>query len=282
MTYAVTGSTGQLGRLVIEALKSRTETDRIVALARDTEKAADLGVEARLFDYDKPETLAPALDGVDTLLLISGSDIGQRGRQHAAVIDAAKAAGVAHIVYTSLLNAPDNPIMLAQEHLETEKLLAESGVAHTLLRNGWYTENYLMSVPSAVEHGAMIGSAGDGRISSAARADFAEAAAVVLTDPSLQGEVYELAGDDSYTLADMAEAVSQASGKEIPYVDMPEADYAAALTQAGLPEDMAAFLAHCDAQAAKGALAHEGQALSRLIGRPTTPMPTLVAATVAG
>jgi len=280
MTLAITGATGQLGRLVIDTLKTKTAPESIIALARTTDKAADLGVPARVFDYDAPETLAPALDGVVTLLLISGSDIGRRIPQHAAVIEAAKAAGVQHIVYTSLLNAPNSTLGLAPEHVETEKLLAASGLGHTVLRNGWYTENYTMGLPAALEHNALIGAAKDGRISSATRQDYADAAAAVLLDKALQGKTYELSGDDSYTLKDLAATLSAQAGRDIPYVDMPEGDYAAALTAAGLPAELAGFLAHCDVEASKGALFDEGTQLSDLIGRPTTPLATAVAAAI--
>lgn len=280
MTLAITGATGQLGRLVIDTLKTRAAPEGIIALARNTDKAADLGVPARVFDYDAPKTLAAALDGVDTLLLISSSDFGRRVRQHAAVIEAAKAASVQHIVYTSLLNAPNSTLGLAPEHVETEKLLAASGIGHTVLRNGWYTENYTMGLPAALEHNALIGAAKDGRISSATRQDYAEAAAVVLLDNALQGKTYELSGDDSYTLKDLAATLSTQAGKDIPYVDMPEADYAAALTGAGLPAELAGFLAHCDVEASKGVLFDERKQLSALINRPTTPLATAVAAAI--
>ncbi|MFG6582827.1 SDR family oxidoreductase [Sulfitobacter sp. 1A12779] len=280
MTIAITGATGQLGRLVINTLKTKNAPGGIVALARNIDKAADLGVPARIFDYDAPKTLPAALDGVDTLLLISGSDIGRRVSQHAAVIEAAKAAGVQHIVYTSLLKAPSSTLGLAPEHVETEKLLAASGIGHTVLRNGWYTENYAMGLPAALEHNALIGAAKDGRISSATRQDYAEAAAAVLLDTGLRGKTYELSGDESFTLADLAATLSAQAGKDIPYVDMPEADYAAALTGAGLPTELAGFLAHCDVQASKGVLFDDGTQLSTLIGRPTTPLATAVAAAI--
>lgn len=280
MTLAITGATGQLGRLVIDTLKTKTAPEGIIALVRNTDKAADLGVPARVFDYDAPETLAAALDGIDTLLLISGSDIGRRVPQHAAVIEAAGAAGVQHIVYTSLLNAPNSTLGLAPEHVETEKLLAASGIGHTVLRNGWYTENYTMGLPAALEHNALIGAAKDGRISSATRQDYADAAAAVLLDKALQGKTYELSGDESYTLKDLAATLSTQAGKEIRYVDMQEGDYAAALTSAGLPAALAGFLAHCDVEASKGALFDEGTQLSDLIGRPTTPLAKAVAAAI--
>ncbi len=199
MNIAITGATGQLGRLVIENLKKKVPATDIVALVRTPAKAADLGVAARAFDYTRPEQLAPALASIDTLLLISSSEVGQRAAQHANVITAAKQAGVRQIVYTSLLHADVSPLNLADEHRQTEAMLKASGIAHTLLRNGWYTENYTASVPAALANGAFYGSAGQGRIASAPRADYAEVAAVVLTSSGHAGKVYELAGDTAYT-----------------------------------------------------------------------------------
>ncbi|RYH04500.1 SDR family oxidoreductase [Salipiger sp. IMCC34102] len=272
MTLAITGATGQLGRLVLQKLRDRGAQTPVVALVRDTEKAQDLSVETRHFDYDKPDTLAPALDGVDTLLLISGSEIGQRETQHRHVIDAAKAAGVRHVIYTSVLHADTSPLDLAAEHRATESMLADSGLTVTLLRNGWYTENYTGSVPPAVENGAFIGAAGDAKLSTASREDFAEAAGVVATDPGLEGRTFELAGDRAYTLTELAAEISRQTGKDIPYVDMTEDEYANALRDAGLPGPVAGMIAGADTAAAKGALHDESGTLSHLIGRPTTPM----------
>ena len=277
MTVAITGATGQLGRLTIAKLKTLLPEDQIVALARSPEKA-DLGVETRAFDYDRPETLAPALAGVERLLLISSSEVGKRAPQHRTVIEAAKAAGVGEIVYTSLLHADRSPLSLAAEHVETEAALAESGIPHTILRNGWYAENYTGSIPTALQHGALIGAAGAGRVSGAARADYAEAAARVLAEGGHAGQTYELAADDAWTLADLAAEISRQSGRDIPYVDLPEAEYAAALVKAGLPEGLAAAIAGWDAGAAQGALFDDGRALSGLIGRPTTPLADVVRA----
>ena len=278
MTIAITGATGQLGRLTIAALKSRLPAADIIALARTPEKAADLGVPARAFDYDHPETLVPALTAVDKLLLISGNEVGNRTAQHRAVIEAAKAAGTGEIVYTSLLHADRTPLSLATEHVETEAVLAASGIPHTILRNGWYAENYTGAIPAALEHGALIGAAGNGRISGAARADYAEAAAVALTQGGHTGKTYELAADDAWTLANLAAEISALSGRDIPYRDLPQADYAAALVSAGLPEGLAQAIAGWDADAAKGALFDDGRALSRLIGRPTTPLADVIRA----
>ncbi len=282
MKVAVTGATGQLGRLVIEGLRAKLPAADIVALVRTPSKAADLGVEAREADYSRPETLSRALAGVETLLLISSSEVGQRVAQHRHVIDAAKAAGVTRVVYTSLLHADRSTLSLATEHVETEALLRALGLRVTLLRNGWYTENYTGSVGSAVAHGAFIGSAGDGRIASAARADYAAAAVAVLTTPGHEGKTYELAGDSAYTLADLAAEITRQTGKDIPYRNLPPVDFAAALRGAGLPAPWPEALAAIDVEVSKGALFDNGRALSSLIGRPTTPLAVSVAAALPG
>lgn len=281
MTIAVTGATGQLGRLVIESLKRKSTGEPIVALVRSPEKASDLGVEARAFDYTQPVTLAPALAGIDTLLLISSSEVGQREAQHRNVIEAAKTAGIKRIVYTSLLHADRSPISLGEEHRATESLLASSGIPTSLLRNGWYTENYTGSIPAALENGALVGSAGEGRLSLATRADYAQAAAIVLTSDGHEGKTYELAGDDAVTLADLAAEISRQTGRDIPYRDLPQAEYAAILKQVGLPEGFAEGVAAWDVDASKGALFDDGHQLSKLIGRPTTPLADAVRAQLA-
>jgi NAD(P)H dehydrogenase (quinone) len=281
MTIAITGATGQLGRLVVARLKSQLPAVPIVALVRSPARAADLGIAVRAADYAKPETLPGALDGIETLLLISSSELGQRAAQHRNVIAAARAAGVKRIVYTSLLHADTSTLDLALEHRDTEGALRDSGLAFTVLRNGWYTENYTGSVKAALAGGALIGSAGEGRISSAARADFADAAVAVLTSPGHDGRTYELAGDASYTLAELAAEVSRQTGKTIPYKNLPEADYAAALAGFGLPEALAKAIAGWDVAASGGALFDDGRRLSGLIGRPTTPLATSVAAALA-
>ena len=278
MKIAITGASGQLGHLVIERLRARLPASDIVALVRTLSKATDLGVELRAADYTRPDTLDQALAGIDTLMMISGSEVGQRVAQHRNVIDAAKKAGVKRVVYTSVLHAERSSLSLAPEHVDTEALLKASGLSVTLLRNGWSTENYTASVGPAVANGAFIGSAGQGKISSAARADFADAAVAVLTSPGHEGKTYELAGDSAYTLAELAAEISRQTGKDIPYQDLPPADYTAALTAAGLPAPWPEALASFDVEAAKGALFDEGRALSKLIGRPTTPLKDSVAA----
>ncbi|MGQ8336624.1 SDR family oxidoreductase [Sunxiuqinia sp. A32] len=272
MKIAVTGATGQLGRLVVTELKKRISDENIVALARNTEKAADLGVEVRAFDYSKQEQLAEALVGIDNLVLISSSEIGQRASQHSNVIEAAKKVGVKWIVYTSLLHADNTTLNLAGEHLATEEALKESGIEYTILRNGWYTENYTGSIEGALAGGAFIGSAGDGKISSAARIDFAEAAAVVVTEETHKGKVYELAGDKFYTLAELAGEISKQTGKNIPFKNLPESEYAKILSSFGIPEGFSNAIASWDVSASKGDLFDDGQQLSMLIGRPTTSM----------
>ncbi|MCP1538457.1 SDR family oxidoreductase [Methylorubrum extorquens] len=283
----VTGATGQLGRLVIEALVNRVPADTIVAGVRSLESAAaeDLrarGVTLRVADYARPETLAEAFRGIDRLLLISSSEIGQRVAQHQNVIQAARQSGVNLIAYTSLLRADTSPLALADEHRRTEDALKASGLSFAVLRNGWYTENYAASIAPALAHGVLLGSAGEGRIASAARADFAEAAAVLLTTDGHDGRVYELAGDDAYTLDEFAAAVSVLSGQTVVYRNLTEAAFKAALVAAGLPEDFAALLADSDTAAAKGGLNDTNRQLSRLIGRPTTPYRTTIAGTISG
>jgi NAD(P)H dehydrogenase (quinone) len=272
MTIAVTAATGQLGRLVIAKLKAKTPAKEIVALARNPAKAADLGVAVREADYSKPETLAKALAGVDTLLLISSSEIGQRAAQHRNVIEAAKKAGVKRIVYTSLLRADSTPLSLGAEHKATEADLRASGVPFTILRNGWYTENYTGSVGGALAGGAFIGASGEGKISAAARADYADAAVAALTSEGHAGRTYELAGDEAFTLKDLAAEISRQSGKTIPYKNLPESDYATALSGHGLPPGIAKAIAGWGVDASKGALFDDSRALSKLIGRPTTPL----------
>ena len=283
--YAVTGATGQLGRLVIDSLLRTTPADRIVAAVRDPGRAADLaerGVLVREADYERPDTLAQAFAGVERLLLVSSNALGRRVAQHRACIDAAAACGVGLVAYTSVLHADRSPLGLAAEHRETEALLRASGVPCVLLRNGWYTENHLMGVPAALAHGTLMGAAGTGRIASAARADYAEAAAAVLVRGGEAGRVHELAGDAGWTLADLAQELSAQSGTPVAYRDLARGDYEAALLGAGLPAELADLMADSDACAARGALDDDGRALSRLIGRPTTPLSSSVAAALRG
>lgn len=283
--FFVTGAGGQLGRLVVAALAERAGPDAVAAIVRDPARAAGLfpeGVTVREGDYDRPETLAAAFAGAERLLLISSNAIGNRVAQHRNAIEAAKRAGVARIAYTSVLHADASTLGLAEEHRATEALVEASGIAFTLLRNGWYTENYAAAIPAALAHDALIGSAGEGRISSAARRDYADAAAVALLEDAGERVVHELAGDGSYTLAEFAAEISRQAGKAIPYVDLPEAEYRAALIGAGLPEPMAALLADSDAAAARGALFDASGALARLIGRPTTPFAATIGETLAG
>ncbi|MBB4634856.1 SDR family oxidoreductase [Longimicrobium terrae] len=277
MSIGITGATGHLGRLVINRLKEQGSAGEIIALARSPEKAADLGVTVRAADYDQPGTLRPALEGVDTLLLISGSELGKRAEQHANVIQAARVAGVKRIVYTSLLHADTSTLSLAAEHLATEAAVKASGIPYTILRNGWYTENYAASIGGAVATGAVVGSAGEGRISSAARADYADAAVAAVTGSGHEGKTYELAGDAAWTLSDLAAEISRQTGKTISYNNLPEAEYAAALAGHGLSQPVAQAIAGFDVAASQGALFDDSRQLSTLIGRPTTPLATSVA-----
>lgn len=282
---AVTGATGQLGHLVIAALEKKIHASNIVATVRNVRKTNDLEalcVQIRHADYDKPETWDGALKGAEKVLLISSSEIGQRAKQHKAVIDAAKRAGVKLLAYTSVLHADTSPLGLAAEHKETEAYIRASGVPYVLLRHGWYTENYTAGIPSALAQGAVYGCAGNGRISSAARADYAEADAAVLTADNQAGKVYELAGDSAYTLTELAAEISRQSGKDIRYTNLPEADYRNALLKAGFPQPVAALLADSDTGVSRGGLFDDGHQLSKLIDRATTPLATSVAAMLKG
>lgn len=286
-TIVVTGANGQLGRLVLAELQRLAPSARRIGLVRDLDTAQDVrafGVELRKADYDAPETLASALAGVDKLLLISSSEVGQRVAQHRNVIAAAKAAGVRLLAYTSILHADTSPLTLALEHRATEAEIRASGIPFVLLRNGWYTENYTVGAADSVQNGVVIGGAGDGRLSLATRADYAAAAATVLAgDPAIHaGTVHELAGDEGCTLSDYAAELARQSGKPVVYRNLAEAEYREALKGFGLPTPLAAIIADSDAKTASGALHDSGRALSRLIGRPTTPLKDAVAVSLAG
>lgn len=280
-TIAVTGATGQLGRLAVAALKQRAPADKIVALVRDPAKAADLGVEARAFDYKAVAALPAALQGVDVLVLISSNDFDDRAGQHINVINAAKAAGVGRIVYTSILKGDASTMKLAADHVATESALRASGLTYTILRNGWYTENLTGALAGAVAHGTLIGAAGEGLYAGAARADYAEAIAVTAAGAGHDNKIYELAGDVGFSMADLAAEVSRQTGKTVGYTNLTEEAYAEALVGFGLPAGFAAILGDSDAQTAKGALFDDSKTLSKLIGRPTTPMAATVKAALA-
>lgn len=279
----ITGANGQLGQLVVAELLKSTPPSSIVAAVRDPSKAgklAALGVQVRKADYNDPATLDAAFDGASKVLLISSSEIGQRVAQHRNVIDAARRAGVGLLAYTSVLHADRSPLALAAEHCGTEALLRASGLPYTILRNGWYFDNYTAGLGGALAHGVLLGSAQDGRISAATRGDYAAAAVAVLSAAAPE-RVYELAGDRSFSLPELAAELSRQAGKDVPYKDLPEADYKAALLGAGLPEWLASLLSDSDAGAAKGALEDDSGTLSRLIGRPTTALSAAVSAALA-
>jgi len=272
---AITGATGHLGQLTLTELLKTVPASQLVAIVRNPAKAETLaqqGVIVRQAEYGGQAALTAALEGVDKLLLISSSEVGQRAIQHRNVIDAAKAAGVKFIAYTSLLHADRSPLGLHVEHVDTEQYLEASGIPYALLRNGWYSENYLASAPAALAHGVFIGSAGEGKIASATRSDYAAAAAKVISSEGHAGKVYELAGDEAWTLSELAAELSKQSGKPVVYQNLSEADFATALKGAGLPEAFANLLADSDAGAAKGGLFDSSRMLSTLIGRPTTPI----------
>ncbi|WP_405778093.1 NmrA family NAD(P)-binding protein [Streptomyces sp. NBC_00859] len=284
MSIVVTGATGALGRLVIDELLAKVPADRVAAVVRDKEKAAGLaarGVELRVADYNDPASLDGVFRSGERVLLISGSEVGRRVPQHTAVVGAARAAGVAQLAYTGILGGPDADFQLAAEHKVTEQVILDSGLAHTFLRNGWYNENYTENLAPVIEHGAVVASAGDGRVASAARADYAAAAAAVLVSDGHLGRAYELSGDTAWSFAEYAAEVAQASGKEIVHRDVPAAAHQEILVGAGLPEAFAAILVDVDAAIERGLLAGTSGDLARLTGRPSTPIGVSVAAALA-
>lgn len=275
MTIAVTGATGQLGRLVLDELLTSQEPDSLVAIVRDAAKARELvarGVQVRVADYSDPAALEAALTGVDRLLLVSGSEVGSRVAQHGNVIDAARAAGVGFIAYTSVLAADTTELILAPEHKATEELIRASGLDNTILRNGWYTENYAQTVATAKQTGAVVAAAGDGRVASATRADYAAAAAAVLSSAGHEGRTYELSGDYAWNFKELATAITRITGREVVYQPVSAPELVGVLTAAGLDAGTAGFLAALDADTEAGLLATVTGELSRLIGRPTTPL----------
>lgn len=282
MSIVVTGATGHLGRLVIARLLERgVAPGAIAAAVRSPGKAADLaeqGVEIREADYDRPDTLAGAFAAGDRVLMVSGNEVGRRMPQHAAVIDAATRAGVALLAYTSVLGGPEADFALADEHRATEKLILASGLPYTMLRNGWYTEVYTANLPAVLEHGVVIGNAGEGRVASAARADYAAAAATVLSSEGHENQAYELSGDSAWSFPEYAAVVAELSGRPVAYQDITAAERTEILTGAGVPPAFAEVLVDLDAAIARGRLAPTPGHLSALIGRPTTPLRDTVAA----
>lgn len=281
-TLAVTGATGHLGRLVLESLPTRgVAAESVVAVVRSPEKAQDLaarGIQVRRGDYDDPQSLAAAFAGVSRLLLISASEPGKRVPQHRNAIEAAAAAGVGFLAYTSILNADTTKMLLAEEHQATEAIIRASGLRYALLRNGWYFENYTERLEPVLEHGALLGAAGEGLLAAASRADYAEAAAAVLAGPDLADSVFELAGDRPFTLAALAAEIATRSGKPVAYQNLPVDEYAKVLVSVGLPEGYAHVLADSDVGIERGDLTTDSGDLHALIGRPTTTLAEAVAA----
>jgi NAD(P)H dehydrogenase (quinone) len=274
----VTGATGKLGRHVVSGLREKGA--HVVAGARNT--AADLGVEVREADYDRPETLDGALAGAEKVLLISANEPGKRLPQHQAVIDAAVRAGVRHLVYTSAPHADTTELVLAPEHKATEEAIRASGIPFTFLRNGWYHENYVDTITRAAETGEVVGAAGDARVASAAREDFADAAVAVLTGEGHENTVYELSGDVAWTFPEFAKEIGEVAGKPVEYRNLSLEAYEKSLVDAGLPPETAGFVAALEGNIAAGTLAETSGDLNRLIGRPTTPIRTTIEAVLAG
>jgi NAD(P)H dehydrogenase (quinone) len=276
MSIVITGATGQLGRHVISCLlRLDVQIPEIVAAGRNEEKLgslAELDLKTALIDYDDPASLDDAFEGAGTVLMISGSEVGRRVAQHRNVIDAAVRAGVSRLVYTSALGADLGKLILAEEHLATEQAIAESGLPYTILRNGWYTENYEPALRYAEDTGLLLANAGDGRVASAAREDYAEAIAAVLAQDGHTWETYELSGDHAWSFDELAAALTEVLGREVTYRRLTPEQHLAALEEAGVEEATARFLVALDANIEDGALDLVTGDLSRLIGRPTTPL----------
>ncbi len=285
MSIVIAGATGQLGRHVVEALLERNvPAADIVATGRSVEKLADFaerGVTVQEMDYENPASVAEALNGATKVLLISSSAVGQRVEQHRTVIEAAKAEGVELLAYTSIANADTTGMKLAAEHQATEELLKESGVPFVLLRNSWYLENYTEQLQGTLAQGAIAGSAGDGKVSGATRADYAQAAAAVLVADHQAGKVYELGGDHAFTLDQLASEISSAAGREIAYNDLPANEYQQILVGAGVPDAFAEILADSDLGIARGDLLVTSGDLQKLIGHPSTPLSEAVRSAAA-
>ena len=277
---AVTGASGHLGRLVIEALLAENlPANKIVAVVRDPQKIADFaerGVEVRRADYTQKDSLEAAFEGVERLLLVSSNEVGQRVPQHENVVNAARSAGVRFLAYTSIPKADASEMQLAADHKATERIIRESSIPFAFLRNSWYFENYTDQLSSILQHGAVFGSAGEGRVSAATRADYGAAAAAVLTAGG-ENKVYELGGDEAFTLTELAAEISKQTEREIVYRDLPVEQYAQALIGAGLPEPLARVLADADLGLKRSDLLVDSGDLSRLTGRPTTTMAEAVA-----
>ena len=286
MMLCVTAATGQLGRKVVDFLIQRVPASEIVVAVRNPSKAVDMaqrGIQVREADYDRPETLEKAFSGVSKLLLISSPAVGRRVEQHRNAVEAAKKMGVEVVIYTSVLHADRSRLgVIAEEHRKTEELLVDSGLNYTILRNGWYAENYAPIVKAAAAKGELVTSAGNGRISAAPRRDFAEAAAIVLTTDGHTGKIYELAGDEAFTMRDLASEISKLTGREISYREVSQEDYARWLMDVGFPEPFAHFLASIESAIAEDELYDESHQLSQLLGRPTTPWRQVVAEILRG
>ncbi|MEJ3750181.1 SDR family oxidoreductase [Actinomycetes bacterium KLBMP 9797] len=278
---AVTGATGHLGRLTVTALLDRgVPANEVVAVVRDAAKAADLaalGVQVRVASYDEPEALAAAFAGVEKVVLVSGNEFGKRVQQHSNVVEAAKAAGVSLVAYTGVLNADTTGILIAGEHKATEEVIRQSGVPYVFLRNGWYFENYTENLGPALETGALLGAAGDGKIAAASRADYAAAAAAVVATDGHAGQAYELGGDAPFTMSELAAEVAAQSGKQVGYQNLAPEEYAATLVSFGVPQEYAQVLADSDQGIERGDLTTDSGHLRTLIGRPTTPLADAVA-----
>ncbi|MEW2504080.1 NAD(P)H-binding protein [Amycolatopsis sp. CA-161197] len=279
MSIVITGATGLLGRQVVaDLLAAGVPAGEITAVARSAEKAADLGVRVHVGDYDRPETLAGAFGAGDRVLLVSGTELGKRVGQHAAVIEAAKAADVAQIAYTGVFGGPDADFTLADDHRATEQRILDSGLPYTFLRNNWYSEMAVPDVAGSLARGAVANSVpADGRIATAAREDYAGAAAAVLSTDGHLGAAYELSGDTAWSYGEFAAELARLGGRPVVHTTVPGGEFEAILTGAGVPAFLATILVDVDAAITRGRLAGTPGDLAKLLGRPTTPITETIA-----
>ena len=282
--YFLTGATGKLGRIVLDLLLQDVPANKVRVMARQPDSLAPYarrGVEVVKADFDQPDSLKVALKGVHVALLISGSAVGKRIQQHQAFLEAASRNAVARLVYTSLLRADASKMALAEEHWQTEEAIRRTGIPATILRNGWYFENYTDRLDAIRAQGGIVGCAKDGRVNAASRRDYAEAAAHVLLGKGGVGGTHELAGDKGFTLTELAEEIGRQTKQPCRYTDVDANKLGATLRAADIAPPFADFLVDCDLGIARGDLADETGELHKLIGRATTTLQQAVAAGLA-
>ncbi len=279
-TLLVTGASGQLGRSVVEHLLTTFQVapERIIATTRHPEKLEELsqrGVQVRQADFDDPASLPVAFKGADRLLIVSTDSLdrpGHRSVQHAAAVQAAKSAGVAHLYYTSMPQPDDSAITFAHEHLDSEKALKDSGLEWTILRNGWYQENLFMSLPHAIASGQWFTSAGDGELAHVSREDCARAAAAALVSDDTAGKTYTLTGPTLLSTADIAALAREVFDQPIQVVQLNDEQLQGGMVQAGVPEALAPVFVSFDTNTREGKIEIRTDDVEKLTGQAPKSM----------